>query len=970
MKMERLFLALLALTFSVDDLHAQDGRRRRMRKETPPAAGLVERARPGRIVGVVVDATTGETLAGATVRIGDKGTVADYEGKFEFDAQPPGTYALNLEMLSYKPLTLSDVTVKAGKTTEVRAALVEDVKTLETVVVEGQMRKSSDAALVAVQKNAVQISDGYSGDMVLKQTPNFQFNTVLRRMPGVALVEDRYLSIRGLFERYNIFTLNGAPVPVNDFERNGFDYSYLPSNLISSLRIIKTASPDIINEFGGGYVQMETADIPSEDRLEAFVQGEYHPLTTFKKMNLSPTDARPFLWAEAKGLPANFPSPSALGRSPGPSTPENRAAARHLVENHMLTTLSSPTTAAPGSNIGVSWQKRFQLAEQPAGFTLYVGQLTQNRNIPFWQQAASSQREIGGKPALIDSFGTDFFRREANLTAMANAGVRIGARGKAALKNVFLRQADNAYLPLDGIAGDYRYWYYIYRIRSTNFYSVQGEWEHALFSLSSGNAVLRFNPFYSYMENRDPVMSGFNYYFDPSRQNPIFDASHESEYFALWTARQTHHLGGANAQIDVPWAIRKGMFSVGAMIYRNVHDYHSRNIAYTFPANENGEIFFPDEEKIRYQAGRNYFSQLLESGDLVIFDRTRPTQNYRSRRTLWAPFVQASYRPTPNLFLHGGLRIETYRARITADPLDSTVFDFVRQTLTDLLPSLNAAYSLNAKTNIRLAYSRTIVRPRDREWAPFQYLDLISTIKTEGDSTLGITHVHNVDLRYEFYPRKADLLSATLFYKFFRNPPEHAMVGGYNLVMDDPVVVYRANSMNNAAVAGLEFEFRQSLEAYVKNRWLSGLGIYGNLSVMASRVNPQDAFDLFGKGRGLQGQANFLLNLGLTYSEEKSGLSAAVFYNRAGRRIAWVGISDTLYPSIVEMPRDIIDVQISKTFFEKLTIRLAVQDLLGQRFRLIQFYDGGKTFDEKRDILVRNERRAPSFFLTVSYRFM
>ncbi|MCS7086021.1 MAG: outer membrane beta-barrel family protein, partial [Bacteroidia bacterium] len=75
-------------------------------------------------------------------------------------------------------------------------------------------------------------------------------------------------------------------------------------------------------------------------------------------------------------------------------------------------------------------------------------------------------------------------------------------------------------------------------------------------------------------------------------------------------------------------------------------------------------------------------------------------------------------------------------------------------------------------------------------------------------------------------------------------------------------------------------------------------------------------------------------------------------------------------PSIVEMPRDIIDVQISKTFFEKLTVRFAVQDLLGQRFRLIQFYDGAKTFDEKRDVLTRNERRAPSFFLTVSYRFI
>ncbi|MDW8333788.1 MAG: hypothetical protein RMM53_06205, partial [Bacteroidia bacterium] len=65
--MERFFAALLALMLLADDLHAQEGRRRRIRKEPlPDAAGLVVRTQPGRITGVVVDATTGETLAGAT----------------------------------------------------------------------------------------------------------------------------------------------------------------------------------------------------------------------------------------------------------------------------------------------------------------------------------------------------------------------------------------------------------------------------------------------------------------------------------------------------------------------------------------------------------------------------------------------------------------------------------------------------------------------------------------------------------------------------------------------------------------------------------------------------------------------------------------------------------------------------------------------------------------------------------------
>jgi outer membrane receptor protein involved in Fe transport len=314
------------------------------------------------------------------------------------------------------------------------------------------------------------------------------------------------------------------------------------------------------------------------------------------------------------------------------------------------------------------------------------------------------------------------------------------------------------------------------------------------------------------------------------------------------------------------------------------------------------------------------------------------------------------------------MRIETYRQHIFALPPDSSGFDIVRGTLTDLLPSLNAAYSITPKTNVRWAYSTTVVRPRDRELVPFDYLDYITTFKTRGNANLIRTKIHNFDLRYEYYPRKADLVSATLFYKYFFHPVEQALNEGQLVNVFDPVSVYDVRNQSRGAVAGLEIEFRQSLESYVDNRYLAGLGVYGNLSLMASRINPGDALSVFGPGRSLQGQANFLFNLGLTYGEERTGLSAAVFYNRAGRRIALVGVSDDVSPSIFEMPRDVIDLQISKTFFDRLTVRFAVQDLLGQRFKLIQFYDGGDTFNENRDNLVRNERRAPAFYLTATYK--
>ncbi len=964
-------VAIVAVFFA-QTLWAQEFRRRGIWKKektpAPDAATGVERTAPGRIVGTAVDATTGETLAGAIVRIGDKGTVADYEGKFEFEAVPAGTYALSFEMVSYKPLTLSNVTVKAQKTTEVRAAMSEDLKTLETVVVEDEMRKSSDVALVAIQKNAVQISDGYSGDMVLKQTPGFQFNTVLRRMPGVALVEDRYLSIRGLFERYNTFTLNGAPVPINDFERNGFDYSYLPSNVISSLRIIKTASSDIVNEFGGGCVQLETADIPQANQINVSVMGEYHPLTTFRTLQSMPTNHRPFLLRELRGLPDNFPSPAALGGGVGASTPENRAAILQLSEGKLLSSAWETSTAAPGVNVGATVQRRFPVGGQSAGITAYAGYFQTQNITPLVQQTASTAREIGVRPVLIDSFGSELHHRETLLTGMLNFGMRLGRGGKITFKNMLVHQAKNHRMPQEGISGDYGYYYQIGRVQGSTLYSGQALLEKTLFDLAGGSALLSFKPFYSLLENREPALSGYNYDFDSTWQNAYFNPD-TSEYIAVWTARQKHRLGGGQLSLEIPLGTKEVKAVAGALVYHNVHDYRSRFIGYSFAANDTGELIYPEAEKLRYRENVDYFSPLIANGELVVYDRTPLWANYRSQRTLWAPFLQLNYRPIRKLTLNAGLRIETYKQHIRAVPEDTAAFDVVRGTLTDLLPSFNGAYSLNPKTNLRWAYAQTVVRTRDRELVPFAYLDYVSTIKTLGNPRLVRTKIHNIDLRYEYYPRKADLISMTWFYKYFLNPVEQVLNEGIIIGINDAQIIYEVRNQKSAAVAGVELEFRQSLEPYVKNLWLSGLGVYGNVSLMASRINPVGAFDLFGAGRGLQGQANFLLNFGLTYSEEKTGLSAAVFYNRVGRRIAWVGVSDNLYPSIFEMPRDLLDVQISKTFFEKLTLRLAVQDLLAQRFKLIQFYDDGKTFEENRDLLVRNERRAPLFYLTVGYKF-
>jgi hypothetical protein len=109
-----------------------------------------------------------------------------------------------------------------------------------------------------------------------------------------------------------------------------------------------------------------------------------------------------------------------------------------------------------------------------------------------------------------------------------------------------------------------------------------------------------------------------------------------------------------------------------------------------------------------------------------------------------------------------------------------------------------------------------------------------------------------------------------------------------------------------------------------------------NLSFIDSKIKIEE-----GNGNGfqenerpLQGQANYIINLGLYYDNFELGLNSAITYNRVGERISQVGFADL--GDIVERPADLIDFNISKRIFEQFNVKLSVMDILNQDKNLIQ----------------------------------
>ena len=68
---------------------------------------------------------------------------------------------------------------------------------------------------------------------------------VLRRLPGLTLVNDQFVYIRGLGERYSASLLNSAVIPSPDLTRNVIPLDIFPTSIVQSLRVQKAWAPNL-----------------------------------------------------------------------------------------------------------------------------------------------------------------------------------------------------------------------------------------------------------------------------------------------------------------------------------------------------------------------------------------------------------------------------------------------------------------------------------------------------------------------------------------------------------------------------------------------------------------------------------------------------------------------------------------------------------------------------------------------------
>lgn len=183
----------------------------------PPAAHA--QPRPGTLSGRILDRSTRQPIAQATVQIEGlgKGGVSDDAGRFTLRQVPAGTYRLRAWRLDYPPVMLSDVAVTPGRDTDVLIELLpEAVPQAEVEVQAEAFAKPRDQATSSYSMSYEEIrrSPGAIGDVL----------RLVQSLPGVVTTNDQRNDIvaRGGSPAENLILVDGIEVPtLNHFATQG-----------------------------------------------------------------------------------------------------------------------------------------------------------------------------------------------------------------------------------------------------------------------------------------------------------------------------------------------------------------------------------------------------------------------------------------------------------------------------------------------------------------------------------------------------------------------------------------------------------------------------------------------------------------------------------------------------------------------------------------------------------------------------
>ena len=713
----------------------------------------------GLVSGTVKDAT-GMTLPGAVLKLDrfNRYTVSDNNGYFEFLNVPAGSYRVEVEYLGYEPAVL-EATVTAGGNAVVDFVLQEGAQEIGAVVVMGDQARGQVKALNQ-QKTNVNVSNVISADQI-GRFPDSNIGDALKRVPGIAMQNDqgeaRNIVVRGLASELNSVTLNGNRIPSAEGDNRKVQMDVIPSDMIQTIEVNKTLTPDMDADAIGGSVDLVTRAAAGGQRISLTLLGGYNPIRT------GATGSGSFVYG-------NRFFNDRLGVV---------LSASYMNKDYGSDNIEAVWAQDDEGNVYVEEMdiRKYDVQRIRRSATLNIDWKIDSRN------TIAADLMYNWRDDREARYRTQFKDIEpvydgSTITGYEGTVVRETKGGIDDRRNRTRRLEDQRVQS--------------YVLSGTHLLSPKVDMDWSL-SYAKASEDRPHERYIEYVQeglsmNEDLADTRLPYVNAPGQNYSdfVFDKLTEQHDY---TQEEEY---AAKVNLRMPLSVvreQKGRLRVGLSARwknkRRSNDFYEYVPTGSMPVLSDMEHVVYDRPLVqgdRYVPGMFVSSGYIGNVDLynpsLFTPEADPSEymagNYDAGERILAGYLRWDQNITNDLMFIAGVRVENtdldYRGNYILDEdYDNADERHNRNNYTNVLPGLTLKYDLNDRTVLRAAFTTALARPNYYALVPYVDIQREKREITAGNPNLKATYSYNFDLLGEYYSKSVGIVSGGLFYKRLDN---------------------------------------------------------------------------------------------------------------------------------------------------------------------------------------------------------
>jgi TonB-dependent receptor len=764
----------------------------------------------GRVEGQITTTEKAIALQGVKVRIEElnREAVSRHDGRFVFLDVKSGSYTLVTSYIGADDVRRK-VVVQDRQTTRENFELKSVSGVVETIIVVGQAAGMNKA--LNKQRSADNIITAVSADAI-GQFPDTNVSEALQRLPGLSIERDqgegRYVRVRGMSPDYNAVTINGVGVPGPDADRRAVALDVIPSDLLENLIVTKSLTPDMDANSLGGSIDVQSLSAFDRDGFfyQLTAEGSYDENTEETSPKVAATASNQFsLGGDEDNLGVAF-GVSSFKRDFGSDNVETGGEWDFEDGEALLKEME---------------QRDYRITRERSGITLNLDYKPNENTDLYWRNLYSEY--------------TDSEIRLANVIEFEDA-LTEGEVGAAEVQRELKDRTETQKIQSTSIGGQTRLdkWTLDYRLAHSK--SSEDEPQNiagAIFTIDDD--VIEDEVFDLAYTNTDKILitAPAEYY---------QAASYKLDEVELASTNTNDETTAVNLDFtrDLELGNNPAQIKFGAKHQARSKD---NDLAVWVSEEFTGDTALSDFSgaPVNYslgQFGNQINSRAIKSTIGELEDDTEESSigDYDITEDTSAAYLMG--RVDINQWrLLTGLRYENTDFSADGFSYASEDDEITTQSFSNsddyFLPALHIRYSVSDKTQIRAAWTNSVVRPGFAQLSPGRLIEEDDgDIEAEfGNPDLKSLESSNFDLGIEHYPGVASVISAFVFYKSIDNFVYQTDLGGTNGFEEFDKAVTFVNG-DKADILGIELAASKQFTS-LPAPW-NGLLIGGNATFVDS----------------------------------------------------------------------------------------------------------------------------------------